>query len=160
MTPLFLLLLLLAQAPAAPKQSHRQMTSPPQVGVTSTTGPHQAVLNWSNPACTSTAQCNIQVYRAQCTSLTNCPTYSPGSGSWTALNMTANLVPTVGSSGTSWNYTDKDPALQDSTVYAWVATNTYIGGSTSSGASSAYAGTTNNGTPPAPTLASSGNSVN
>jgi hypothetical protein len=134
------------------------MVAPPQVGVTSATGPHSAVLNWSNASCTTTAQCSLQVYRTQCTSLTSCPAYP--SGTWKMLDMTSNLVPSIGASGSSWNYTDKDTALQDSTVYAWVATNTYAGGTTSSGASAAYAGTTNNGTPPAPTLASSGNSVN
>lgn len=138
----------------------QQKTHPPVIGTTSTTGPHQAILNWSNPSCTTTAQCSLQVYRATCTSATSCPAYTAGSSSWTALNMTSGLVPTIGASGSTWNYTDKDPALQDSTTYAWVATNSYVGGSTASGASSNYVGTTNNGTPPAPTLATSGNSVN
>lgn len=141
-------------------QSRKQMQSPPQIGTTSSTGPHQAVLNWSNPSCTQNAQCSIQVYRATCTSTTSCPTYSAGSSSWTTLSMTSGLTPTIGANGTTWNYTDKDTALQDSTTYAWVATNTYVGGTTASGASSNYVGTTNNGTPSAPTLASSGNSVN
>ena len=135
-------------------------TLPPQIGTTSTTGPHQAILNWSNPSCTQTAQCSIQVYRALCTSATVCPTYSAGNPVWKTLDMSSNLVPTIGASGSSWNYTDKDTALQDSTTYAWVATNSYTGAVTASGASSNYIGTTNNGTPPAPTLASTGNSVN
>jgi hypothetical protein len=153
---LFLLLLLFLQAPPAPRQ--QQKATPPHIGVTSTTGPHQAVLNWSNASCTTNSQCSIQAYRAQCTSLTTCPTWP--AGTWVTLSMTTGLVPTIGSSGSSWVYTDKDPALQDSTVYSWVATNTYVGGSNSSGASANYAGATNNGTPPAPTLSSSGNSVN
>jgi hypothetical protein len=140
-------------------QAHQQKgVTPPQIGVTSVTGPHQAILNWSNASCTTNAQCNIQAYRTQCTSLTTCPTYP--SGTWAKLNMTTGLVPTIGATGSSWSYTDKDTTLQDSTVYAWVATCTYVGGTNSSGASAAYAGATNGGTPPAPTLASSGNSVN
>jgi|SRR3974390_1251652 len=143
-------------------QARKPMVSPPQVGVTSSTGPHQAVLNWSNPSCTTNAQCSLQVYRAQCTSITSCPVYSPGSGSFTTLVMTTNLVPTVGASGTSWVYTDstQNAAMQDSTTYVWVATNTYVNGSQPSGASTAYSGTTNNGTPSAPTLSANGNSVN
>jgi hypothetical protein len=70
------------------------------------------------------------------------------------------LVPNIGTSGTSWSYTDKDTALQDSTTYAWVATCTYVGAATASGASTNYTGPTNGGVPPAPTTASSGNSVN
>jgi len=128
--------------------------------VKTVTGPHQAVLNWSNPVCTTNAQCSIQVYRATCTSATSCPAYSAGSSAWKALDMTANLVPTIGSNGSSWNYIDKDTALQDSTTYAWVATNTYVGGTVASGASANYVGSTNNGTPTAPTLSSNGNSVN
>ena len=128
--------------------------------VKTTTGPHQAILNYSNPSCTTNAQCSIQVYRATCTSSTSCPTYAAGSSSWKALDMTVGLSPQIGANGTTWSYSDKDAALQDSTTYAWVSTNTYVGASTASGASSNYVGTTNNGTPPAPTTASSGNSVN
>lgn len=141
-----------------PTPTPSPMVAPPQVGTTSTTGPHSAILNWSNPSCTTTQQCTIQVYRAQCTSTTTCPTWP--SGTWAKLNMTAGLVPTIGSSGTSWNYTDSDPTLQDSTTYAWVATNTYVGGTNSSGASTSFVGSTNAGVPPAPTLSSNGNSVN
>ena len=123
------------------------------------TGPHQATLNYVNTSCTSTAPCNMQVYRATCTSTTACPTYSVGSSSWTALNM-ANLAPSTGPNGTTWVYSDKDPSLQDSTTNAWVATCTFVGGTTASGASPNYVGTTNNGIPTAPVLSSNGNSVN
>lgn len=133
---------------------------PPQTGVTSVTGPHQATLNWSNATCTNTAYCNLQVYRATCTSASTCPTYVAGNSSWTALNMTTNLTANAGPSGTTWQYVDKDTALQDSTTYVWVATNTYQGATTASPASTNYSGTTNNGIPPAPTVSSSGNSVN
>ena len=153
--PLLLLpVLLLGQTRQKP------MTSPPQVGTTSSTGPHQATINWSNASCTSTAPCSIQVYRSVCTSATTCPAYSTGNSSWTVLNMSCCLSPAISANGTSWQYIDKDVALQDSTTYAWVATNTFTGGSVASGASSNFVGTTNNGTPAAPTLASSGNSVN
>jgi len=155
-----LVLLLLALLAQAPQHKVSPKASPPQIGTTTTTGPHQAILVWSNPSCTQNAQCTIQVYRAQCTSITSCPTYSPGSSSWTTLNMTSGLTPVIGGGGTSWTYKDTDPALADSTTYAWVATNSFVGGTTASPASSAFAGTTNNGTPAAPTLASSGNSVN
>ena len=128
--------------------------------VKTVTGPHQAVLNYSNASCTTNAQCSLQVYRATCTSATSCPAYTAGSSSWKALDMTTGLTPNIGTAGTSWQYQDKDTALQDSTTYAWVSTNTYVGGSTASAASSNYIGTTNNGTPPAPTTASTGNSVN
>jgi len=128
--------------------------------VKSTTGPHQAILNYSNASCTTNANCSIQVYRAVCTSVSSCPVYSVGSSSWTALNMTSGLTSNIGAGGTTWVYNDKDTALQDSTTYAWVSTNTYIGGTQASTASSNYVGTTNNGTPPAPTTATSGNSVN
>jgi len=131
-----------------------------QAQVKTTTGPHQAILNYSNASCTSNAQCTIQVYRATCTSVSSCPTYSAGNTSWKSLDMTAGLTPQIGANGTTWSYVDKDAALQDSTTYAWIATNTYIGGTVASGASANYVGTTNNGTPPAPTTASSGNSVN
>ncbi|HEY4800686.1 MAG TPA: hypothetical protein VII99_16520, partial [Bacteroidia bacterium] len=72
----------------------------------------------------------------------------------------SGLTSNIGAGGTTWVYNDKDTALQDSTTYAWVSTNTYIGGTQASTASSNYVGTTNNGTPPAPTTATSGNSVN
>ena len=150
---------LFAQAPSAPKTSKpAPHATPPQIGTTSVTGPHQAVLNWANAGCTTNAQCALQVYRTTCSSVTTCPTYP--SGVWKALDMTSNLVPTISTNGTSWVYTDKDTALQDSTTYAWVATNSFVGATTSSGPSSNYVGVTNNGTPPAPTLSSNGNSVN
>jgi hypothetical protein len=136
-----------------------QTSQKPQVGTTSATGPHQATINWSNPSCTANAACSIQAYRALCPA-GSCPTYTPGSTQWTALNMSSNLSTNAAATGTSWVYTDKDPTLQDSTTYGWLATCTYVGGNTISGASSNYIGTTNNGTPAAPTLASSGNSVN
>jgi len=132
----------------------------PVVGVTSSTGPHQAVINWTNASCTTTAQCSIQVYRAQCGSATTCPAYTAGSSNWKALNMSAGLTPVIGMGGSTWAYTDTDTALQDSTVYAWIATNSYVGASTASSASANFVGTTNNGTPPAPVLSSNGNSVN
>ena len=153
-------IILLAASLALSGQTNRKMQSRPQIGTTSATGPHQAIVNWSNPSCTNNAQCSLQVYRAQCASSTSCPAYSQGSSSWKTLDMTSNLVVTPGANGTAWQYIDKDPALEDSTTYSWVATNSYVGGTTASGASSAYNGTTNNGTPPSPTLASSGNSVN
>jgi hypothetical protein len=128
--------------------------------VKNVTGPHLAVLNYSSASCTNTAQCSLQVYRATCTSATSCPTYTAGNSAWKTLDMTVGLTPTISNGGSSWVYRDGDTALQDSTTYAWVATCTYVGGSTASGASSNYVGTTNNGTPPAPTTASSGNSVN
>ena len=155
-----LLTILMASALLAQTPRKRPTQSPPQIGTTSSTGPHQAVLNWSNSSCTSNAQCSIQIYRAQCSSASSCPAYSPGSSSWTALSTASGLVPNIGATGSTWNYTDKDTALQDSTTYSWVATNTYVGATSSSAASANYVGTTNNGTPPAPTLASSGNSVN
>src|SRR5215472_4403200 len=135
MTLLLLLPLLLS---GQTKKNQKPMQSPPQIGTTSSTGPHQATITWSNASCTSTAQCSIQVYRATCTSTSSCPAYSTGSSSWTALNMTINLSPVVSANGTSWQYIDKDTALQDSTTYAWVATNTFVGGSVASGASSSF----------------------
>jgi len=104
---------------------------------------HQATLNYSNGACTSASlQCSIQVYRAQCSSSTSCPSYSPGSSSFKALNMLSNLTSTVGTQGTSWVYQDLDVVLANSTTYVWVATNTFVNGSTPSAASSPYIGTT------------------
>jgi hypothetical protein len=153
-------IILLAASLALSGQTNRKMQSRPQIGTTSATGPHQAIVNWSNPNCTTNAQCTLQVYRATCTSITSCPAYSPGSGSWKALDMTSNLTVSPGLNGTTWQYLDKDPALQDSTTYSWVATNSYVGATTASGASTAYNGTTNNGTPIAPTLSTNGNSVN
>lgn len=151
---------LFAQAPPVPRGKPTQQA--PVVGTTSSTGPHQAILNYANASCTMTANCNIQIYRAVCSSPSSCPTYAAGNSAWTALNMSVsgNPAANVGVNGTSWMYTDKDPALQDSTTYVWVATNTYVGGTNPSPASANYSGTTNNGTPPAPTLATSGNSVN
>jgi hypothetical protein len=146
--------LALAQAP------QRTQRTPPQIGTTSNTGPHQAILNWSNASCTTNAQCSLQVYRATCTSATSCPTYSPGNSAWKTLDMTVGLTPQIGANGSSWSYIDKDTALQDSTTYVWVATCTFVGGTSASAASANWSGTTNNGTPPAPTVASTGNSVN
>lgn len=157
---ILIFLLVSSIAIAQQPQRTRPMQSPPQVGTTASTGPHVAVLNWSNSSCTTNSLCSLQAYRAQCTSASSCPTYTAGSSAWKTLDMSVNLVPQPGPNGTSWQYQDKDTALMDSTTYAWVATNSYVGAATSSPASTNYVGSTNNGTPPAPVLSSNGNSVN
>lgn len=159
MRTLFAFCLLGVIASAQTRQTAPHM-NPPVVGTTATTGPHQATINWSNSTCTTTAPCSLQVYRAQCGTPTNCPAYSAGSSSWKTLDMSANLSPVVGMTGTTWQYVDKDTTMQDSTTYAWVATCSYTGSATASPASTNFTGTTNNGTPPAPVLSSNGNSVN
>ena len=113
-----------------------------QVVVTTPTGIHTAIINWSNSLCTTLSPCTLQVYRALCSSSTSCPTYSPGSSSFKALNMTIGLVPTVGTQGSSWVYTDKDAAIVGNTTYVWVATNAYSSGNSISPASKAFVGTT------------------
>ena len=116
-----------------------------QISVTTPTGVHKAILNWSNAACRTASPCTLQVYRAVCSSSTNCPAYSAGNSAWTALNMTNGLVPTVGVQGTSWQYSDNDAALTGSTTFVWVATNSYQGAGTVSPASTGWSGTTSVG---------------
>lgn len=111
-----------------------------QVNVQTPTGVHSAVLNWSSAACNTLSPCNLQVYRATCTSTTSCPAY-PGSA-WTALSMVTGLAPTVGAQGTTWQYQDNGGALSGSTTFAWVATCSYQGATTSSTASTMWIGTT------------------
>jgi len=81
--------------------------------VKTTTGPHQAILNYSNASCTSNAQCSLQVYRATCTSATTCPTFSTAapSGTWKTLDMTVGLTPQIGANGSTWVYNDQEFAL-------------------------------------------------
>lgn len=118
-----------------------QWSTPAEVQVKTPSGVHSATVNWSNPACRTSSPCNLQVYRAICSSATSCPAY-PGAV-WKALDMSnTNLVPTVGAQATTWVYTDHDTALVGSTTYMWVATNTYTGGASASLASTGYVGTT------------------
>jgi hypothetical protein len=120
-------------------------SSATQITVLTPTGAHQAVLNYSNASCRTSSPCNLQVYRVMCASSSSCPAYTPGDSAWKALNMAAGLVPTVGTQGTSWQYTDQDAALAGSTSYAWVATCSYVGASTASPASTPWIGTTGAG---------------
>ena len=106
--------------------------------------PHSATLNYSSTACRSNATCTLQIYRAQCSSSTSCPTYTPGAAGWKALDMTAvSSTPTP--QMTSWQYTDHDAALTGSTTYVWVATATYVGAATASAPSQPFTGTTQAG---------------
>lgn len=113
-----------------------------QVVQVTPTGVHSATLNWSNASCRTASPCNLQVYRAQCSSTTSCPAYAAGSSSWKALNMSSGLTPTVSAQGTSWQYQDHDAALTGSTTYVWVATSSYSGSNVASPASSPFVGTT------------------
>jgi hypothetical protein len=111
-----------------------------QIQLQTPTGAHQAILNWSSTACTSSFPCTIQVYRATCSSSTSCPSY-PGTA-WTALNMSVGLASTPVAQNTTWQYTDNDSKLVGSTTFAWLATVSYQGASTSSPASTVWIGTT------------------
>jgi hypothetical protein len=111
-----------------------------QVNVATPAGIHTAILNWSSAACRTSSPCTLQVYRATCTSPTTCPSY-PGSA-WTALSMVTGLTSTDSAQGTSWQYQDNGSALAGSTTFAWVATCSYQGSSTSSPASTMWVGTT------------------
>ena len=103
---------------------------------------HQATINYSNSSCVNASMCTLQVWRATCTSSTNCPTYSASSPSWKKLDMTG-LVDIPSNTGTTWRYQDTDVALANSTTYVWVATATYVGGSgNASPASAPFIGTT------------------
>jgi hypothetical protein len=117
-------------------------SGPAQVTLLTPTGVHSAILNYSNASCRTASPCTLQIFRAQCTSPTTCPTYASGSTAWKALNMSSGLIPTVGVQGTSWQYTDSDVALTGNTTYTWVATNSYSGAVTSSPASTPWSGTT------------------
>lgn len=113
-----------------------------QVTVTTPTGVHTAVVNWSSSSCRTASPCTLQVYRATCTSASSCPAYTVGSSAWKVLNMSTGLSSSVGSQSTIWTYTDNDAALVGSTTYAWIATTSYSGAGTVSPASSAFIGTT------------------
>lgn len=102
-------------------------------------GAHQAVINYSSAACRTTSPCDLHVYRSQCSSSSSCPSF-PGSA-WKVLNM-ATTASTVGAQSTTWTYTDSDNALTSGTTYQWIATSSYIGGSTESAPSTPFTGTT------------------
>jgi hypothetical protein len=88
-----------------------------------------AVINWSNPGCnTSTQSCQLQVYRTSCTSPTSCPVYP--AGTWAKLSMSTGKS-TVGAQGTTWRYSDVDPALAGSTTYSWIAVTSWTNGAPS-----------------------------
>ena len=115
---------------------------------------HQASLNWSSNSCTTATPCAIQVYRAQCSSSTSCPTY-PGSAfsQLSGYGITVN----AGANGTSWIITDNDPALLDATTYVWVATNSYQSSPSNPGpASTPWSGTTSAPPPAVPVAPTSG----
>lgn len=118
-------------------------SSSAQITLTTPIQTHSAIINWSNASCRISIPCNLQVYRAVCGSTTTCPVYTPGSAAWTSLNMTTGLISTPGAQGSTWQYTDT--GLTGSTVYSWIATNTFVGGSTASAASQSYSGTTSVG---------------
>jgi hypothetical protein len=111
-----------------------------QVNVQTPAGIHTAILNWSSAACRTGSLCNLQVYRAVCTSTTSCPAY-PGSA-WTALSMVSGLTSTPSAQGTTWQYQDNGSSLSGSTTFAWLATCSYQGASASSPASTMWIGTT------------------
>ena len=117
--------------------------SGPSTPTRATTPLHMAVLNYSSAWCNSTTQaCVLQIYRTICGTATSCPAYIPGDAQWTKLNMTTGLTTTVTAQGTTWRYSDMDPALAGSTTYAWIATSSFQGSTTASPASAAFTGTT------------------
>jgi hypothetical protein len=85
-----------------------------------------------------------------------------GSSSWTRVSFgTGSATPTP--AGTQWILYDKDPVLQDSTTYVYVATNAfYTATNTLSAASPPWIGTTSDcsGKTPPPPITGTGNSVN
>lgn len=113
-----------------------------QITVLTPDGVHNATLNWTNSNCRTASPCTIQVYRTQCTSATSCPTYTPGDANWKALAMSTGLTTNLDTQSTTWQYIDWDSTLTSGTTYAWVATNSYTGGNTTSPASQSYSGTT------------------
>jgi hypothetical protein len=56
--------------------------------------------------------------------------------------MSTGLTTNLDTQSTTWQYIDWDSTLTSGTTYAWVATNSYTGGNTTSPASQSYSGTT------------------
>ena len=126
--------------------------SPPQ---------HQATLYYQNSSCTTATPCALQVYRAVCSSPTNCPGWGNGAG-WTRVSFGAGSAsPTA--TGTTWVLYDQDPALKSNTTYIYVATNSYQSSpATYSPRSPTWIGTTGagGGSAPATPTVGVGNTVN
>ncbi|HEY2352007.1 MAG TPA: hypothetical protein VGH83_05820 [Candidatus Acidoferrum sp.] len=146
-----------AQAPPAPstQQGPPPPAAPPPPDSNLKQAGHQADLAYSNPACTTTNQCTLQIFRAQCDNATTCPNYIYSPQSFKTLSM-AGLSTNATATGTSWTYSDTDTALQDNTSYSWVSTATFVNNPTMvSGPSSPFLGTIpalpSQVPPPAPT---------
>jgi hypothetical protein len=91
---------------------------------------HEADLTYTNPQCLAATPCNLQVYRAQCSSTTSCPSFTTSPTSFFALPAStvtgvATVTETVTTAGTTWTFIDTDPTLKDSTTYVWVATDAW-----------------------------------
>lgn len=95
---------------------------------------HEIDLSASDTACTTTAPCTLQVYRA----VGSCPATAN-------LQAMTLLSGTVGGSATAtgetWNYPDTG-ALQDNTTYFYFVTATFISGGAASLPSACFSGTT------------------
>jgi len=123
---------------------------------------HQAKLYYQNTACTTTTPCQLQVYRATCSSSTKCPAFNLNSPSWKQLS-SGSATAIITTTGTKWTVVDNDPALQDNTTYAYCATNSFTSAPTVlSNCGYGWKGTTgaaNANIPSTPTVGT-GNSVN
>jgi hypothetical protein len=85
---------------------------------------HEADLTYGDAACTTATPCNLQVYRALCSSATSCPSFVSSPTSFNALS-TSICTATVGVATTTWQCVDTDSKLLDSTTYEWVALAAY-----------------------------------
>jgi hypothetical protein len=109
---------------------------------------HEADLTYTNPQCLAATPCNLQVYRAQCSSTTSCPSFTTSPTSFFALPAStvtgvATVTESVTTAGTTWTFIDTDPTLKDSTTYVWVATDAWQSSpSAASGPSIPFQGTT------------------
>ena len=87
---------------------------------------HEADGSISDASCTTAQPCDLQIYRAQCTSATACPSFTSSPTSFLALPTdTAHQTATVSTAGTSWAVIDNDPAILDSTSYVYVSVAAY-----------------------------------
>lgn len=80
----------------------------------------------NDTSCTlSNCLCNLEVWRAPCTSTTTCPDATANLAAYTQLLNTGNLGGTTDTTGTAWTYNDTTPALVDNSIWIYALRSSY-----------------------------------
>lgn len=110
------------QTPSSPPSAY---LISPGIAIPASTVQHLATLNYTSNSCTNANSCWFQLWRAPCSSTTNCPLFTGSTADgWIMLSHASFPVWNTTNTGTTWQVQDAgaDVPFQGNTTYVYVAT--------------------------------------